>query len=663
MEEHLKQQKNIPIFTRLYQHKVSCTEWYKDIWTKAIIIKFDRLSFDEMRHIENYFYKEILTEIRINNTEPDTDNYEYESIKNKVEYIKQYVECILHTDIFKNHNKKSLVREEQRVTYTDKEIKEQGKRIEDKDKETVTEMQTQLDVVNKTLNLLPKDIWNPDTKFLDLSCSSGIYLKEILNRLLNSDSYNGTPYESIPDRTLYIISNQLYGVALSEKSFKASNENLKCKANIIKVESFDKILKCMNIIKTESEMSKLINKDKQPKTYKKLETAVAKSKKELQNLGIKQYDILSYLRDKFGGKELKFDAIIGNPPYQSKTKAIYNEFIDTAISLEPKSIAMIVKNNWLVSDTLKSTRKNMIKNGLTDVINYPIVGDVFNSASTAVSIFAVQRGNKGETHLKEVKKDEVTSDFYADLTNSAIISLSEIEQSIINKFSAISSANNFGKITYPSEPFRITTNGRVGRGEAAYDLKNYVEKSDKNNVAVIHIYIYIYMDTNKEPYAMYTSVSNIPARVELVPMYKVVCGRILTKDSRVVSNIRILGPNTVCTSSWGLLFASDKKEEALNVVKYVKTKLFRYLLQILGEDGVIALSEYRFSLIPLQDFTNQSDIDWSQSVENIDKQLYKKYKLTETEIKNIETKIDSIEAKTQISTEDMMANYIYKQLG
>lgn len=655
-----KTTKNIPIFTRLYQHK-SSNEWYKDIWVKAIIIKFDKLSFDEMRHLENYFYKEIKTEIRINNDEPDTDDYEYDSIKNKVEYVKQYVECILHKDIFENRDdKKNLVREEQRVTYTDKELKDQGKRIDDKDAEKVTEMQTQLEVVNNTLDLLPKDIWNPDTKFLDLSCSSGVYLKEIFNRLLNSDLYNGTPYESIPDRTLHILSNQLYGVALSEKSFIASSANLKGKPNIIKIESFDNILKHLNIIENGLKILASVDKNKQPKTYKKLETAIYKSVDELQNnekLKLEQYNIKSYLRDKFGGKELNFDVVVGNPPYQSKTKAIYNEFIDAAINLEPEAIAMIVKNNWLVSDTLKETRKNMIKNGLTDIINYPIISDIFSNASTAVSIFAIQRGEKGNTHLKEIKKGVVTSDFYADLTNSAIISLSEVEQSIINKFSSISAVNNFGRVTYPSEPFRITTNGRVGRGDSAYDLENYDKKSDRNNIAVV------YMDTNKEPYAMYTSLSKVPSRVELVPMYKVICGRILTKDSKVVNNIRLLGPNTVCTSSWGLLFASDKKEEAVNVVKYVKTKLFRYLLQILGEDGVIALSAYRFSLIPLQNFTDGSDIDWSQSIENIDQQLYKKYSLTEAETAYIEKTIDPIEPKVRITNEDLIANYINNQIN
>ena len=82
---------------------------------------------------------------------------------------------------------------------------------------------------------------------------------------------------------------------------------------------------------------------------------------------------------------MKFNVILGNPPYQQGTKSIYNDFIDTAISMQPDFISMIVKNNWLVSDTLKTTRDNLINTGLTNIINYSEVGDVFKNIGAAVT--------------------------------------------------------------------------------------------------------------------------------------------------------------------------------------------------------------------------------------------------------------------------------------
>ena len=81
--------------------------------------------------------------------------------------------------------------------------------------------------------------------------------------------------------------------------------------------------------------------------------------------------------------------------------------------------------------------------------------------------------------------------------------------------------------------------------------------------------------------------------------------------------------------------------EAENAKKYVKTKLVRALLGILKITQDIVPSKW--SYVPLQDFTSSSDIDWSQSIANIDKQLYKKYNLSDEEINFIETNVKEME--------------------
>ena len=73
-------------------------------------------------------------------------------------------------------------------------------------------------------------------------------------------------------------------------------------------------------------------------------------------------------------------------------------------------------------------------------------------------------------------------------------------------------------------------------------------------------------------------------------------------------------------------------------MKYIKTKFLRFLA-MLSCDTMCRVGPYRFKLVPDQDFTSSSDIDWSQSVEDIDKQLYKKYNLTPDEIAYIEKTI------------------------
>lgn len=123
---------NVPLFTRLSQHDNSSTESYRDIWDSVIAISFKNLSFDEMRNLENYFYKALLSEIRLNSTKPDTSPYKYENIKHKVEYIKAFVNYILKENVFKEQKKQEETKEVPRLTYTQEELSKQGKRLIDK---------------------------------------------------------------------------------------------------------------------------------------------------------------------------------------------------------------------------------------------------------------------------------------------------------------------------------------------------------------------------------------------------------------------------------------------------------------------------------------------------------------------------------------------------
>lgn len=103
------------------------------------------------------------------------------------------------------------------------------------------------------------------------------------------------------------------------------------------------------------------------------------------------------------------------------------------------------------------------------------------------------------------------------------------------------------------------------------------------------------------------------------------------------ASMRVIGPNEVCTHSYFLVGAYDTKREAENALKYLKTKFLR-LLVLLAMNS-INLSKHVFPFVPIQDFTSSSDIDWSQSVADIDRQLYTKYRLDEKEISFIESHV------------------------
>lgn len=91
-----------------------------------------------------------------------------------------------------------------------------------------------------------------------------------------------------------------------------------------------------------------------------------------------------------------------------------------------------------------------------------------------------------------------------------------------------------------------------------------------------------------------------------------------------------------------LLYVSKDIEDTVRFMKYARTKFFRYhALQGLGGCSLASKETWRFT--PDQNFSSQSDIDWNQSISDIDKQLYKKYNLSEAEIAYIEKTIKPME--------------------
>ena len=96
-------------------------------------------------------------------------------------------------------------------------------------------------------------------------------------------------------------------------------------------------------------------------------------------------------------------------------------------------------------------------------------------------------------------------------------------------------------------------------------------------------------------------------------------------------------PMTVCTDTFLQVGQFKNKIEAENLLKYVKTKYFRAMVGI----KKTAVFNYKdcFEFVPLQDFTDKSDIDWSKSIHEIDLQLYKKYGLDQNEINFIESHV------------------------
>ena len=103
----------------------------------------------------------------------------------------------------------------------------------------------------------------------------------------------------------------------------------------------------------------------------------------------------------------------------------------------------------------------------------------------------------------------------------------------------------------------------------------------------------------------------------------------------------IADPLVGATETFLSIGGFDTKNEADACLQYIKTKFARAMLGVLKITQ--ATTRDKWAKVPLQDFTSNSDIDWSQSIADIDQQLYKKYGLSEEEIQFIESKVKEME--------------------
>ena len=148
----------------------------------------------------------------------------------------------------------------------------------------------------------------------------------------------------------------------------------------------------------------------------------------------------------------------------------------------------------------------------------------------------------------------------------------------------------------------------------------------------------------------YVSRDMIKACFEYVDKYNVIIGKAISGhlgetdengQVKLLATTKIINPGEVVSESYLAIGIFDSYSEANACYKYVISRFARFLL-LQGLTSMNITNE-RFLFVPLQDFTKGSDIDWSSSVSEIDKQLYKKYGLADNEISFIESMIKPME--------------------
>lgn len=477
------------------------------------------------------------------------------------------------------------------------------------------EVFTPPELANRMLDLLPLEIWsNPNITFLDPASKSGVFLREIAKRLI--DGLADT-FPNLQERLEHIYKNQLFGIAVTELTSLLSRRTLYCskypnsKYSVVRLDNADGNVRFRSIHHTWknrqcvfcSATQREYDRDKTLEQY--------------------AYEFI-HVDHPEEVLPMKFDVIIGNPPYQlsdggnnASATPIYQRFVEQAKKLNPRYLVMITPSRWFTGGRgLDAYRTTMLSDRhIRKLVDYEDANECFPGVdmSGGVSYFLWERDYEGDCTVVNMKNGEST-EMQRDLRQFDVLIRSNDAVSIVNK--VLSHANSF-LCDYVSS-------------QRPFGLRTFVTPSESGDLT-------LRWRNGKGP----INHTEITTGIEWIDKWKVIVSRVVYEHAggtdaqgmrRVLSILEVLGPKEVCTETYVVVKTFGTEEEASNCRAYLTLKFPRFLIAQVASAQMV--SKRSFSFVPEVDFTRE----WT------DQMLYEKYGLNSQEINYIESHIKEMSA-------------------
>lgn len=466
-------------------------------------------------------------------------------------------------------------------------------------------------LANQVLDLLPESLWtSPDTRVLDPVCKSGVFLREAAKRL---DKGLERMIPNRQERIDHILVNQLFGIAITDLTALISRRTLYCSK-----QANGKYSVCS---KFKNENGN-IRFNPQQHSWKNGRCRFCGAPQSQLDRG-DDYETHAYELIHTDNPEdifkMKFDVIVGNPPYQladgghgRSASPIYHMFVEQAMKLNPRYLTMIIPSRWLGGGKgLNSFRGRMLGDRrIRKLVDHEDPTVVFPGIDIAggVCFFLWDRDTPGTCEVTEVRKNGTTSrtrsldEYDVFVRNGAAIpimrAVAQRKEPTMNL--QVSSRKPFGLTTTVRPGHSGTLRLRWQKGEGPYEDNEVIIGRD------------------------------------MIPKWKVITSYVGYDHAgnpgndgrrRVFSKIDMLPPNAICNETYLVVGAYDSKVEAENLIGYMQTKFFRFLVSQYMYSHHITKEAY--ALVPILDMTQE----WT------DDKLYYRYGLTKSDRQLIESTI------------------------
>jgi site-specific DNA-methyltransferase (adenine-specific) len=479
-------------------------------------------------------------------------------------------------------------------------------------------------LANRMLDVLPADLWsNRKATFLDPGCKSGVFLREIVKRLDNGLE------KQIPNREKrlnHIFESQVFGLAITQLTALLSRRSVYCSktanGKYSVCESFDNADGNVWFRRVEH-------------TWPNGSCVYCGASKESYERG-RELESHAYAFIHTDKPEeifnMKFDVIIGNPPYQlddgghgASASPIYQKFIESAIKLKPRYIVMITPSRWFTGGKgLDDFRERMLRESrLRNLVDYPKLYDGFPGVKIrgGVSYFLWDRDYNGPCSVQTMWDGEpLGSPMERRLDVYDVLVRRNEALSILEKVRAYrvggQPEQTLDKRVSNSRPFGFRTN--FHGADSPKRLKHPVKLYGSQRVS-------------------WVERAEIERNPEWIDDWKVlmtaVQGTSAAIETMFLSRPTIAKPEEACSETYLVAGRFDSEKQADRYARYLRTRFVRFLVSLRKAARHATKDVYAFVPdIPL-------DSEWT------DEKLYRRYGVTKDEIVFIESIVHPMDAE------------------
>jgi site-specific DNA-methyltransferase (adenine-specific) len=481
-------------------------------------------------------------------------------------------------------------------------------------------------IANAVLDLLPTEVWtsHPEYRWLDPGCKSGVFLREAYRRLMIGLS---VIYPDAQERREHILKNMLFAEPTTALNGLMTRRSLYQTTDATGANILDLGLKKLHV-KFENKQGNASfietqhNLDKNGKACVSCKAPASLIRSRRENFA---YSFIHNIDSRADVAEMKFDVIVGNPPYQigmedadgnkvANITPLYNLFVEQAIALEPKYIAMITPSRWFGGGKgLSSFRAKMIKDRrLRFITDIPDATEVFPTVEIkgGVSYFLWDRDWNGDCTFSTFQNGRIQASQKLHLGKYGDVILRDIFGSkIVDKIlQSVHYRDGLHNVVSFRDPFgqSLTSN-----------FKDFKEEPFTNSIPLIF---------NSK--VGYVESKQLERNHDWVDKWKVIIPKASDGSSResatVLGEPIALAPGSACTQSYLVAGTFDSKKETENYARYLTTKFCRFL--VLQKKMTQNMTGAMFSFVPV--------LDWTQTWD--DKALFELFGLTNEEIAYIE---------------------------